>query len=34
VKTLQKRGFRAIRLTEGFPDWKMRGFPVETAPLA
>jgi rhodanese-related sulfurtransferase len=34
VKTLQKRGFRAIRLTEGFPDWKMRGFPVETALLA
>ena len=34
VKTLQKRGFRAIRLTEGFPDWKIRGFPVETAPLA
>jgi rhodanese-related sulfurtransferase/DNA-binding transcriptional ArsR family regulator len=34
VKTLQNRGFRAIRLTEGFPDWKMRGFPVETAPLA
>lgn len=34
VKTLQKRGFRAIRLTEGFPDWKVRGFPVETAPLA
>jgi rhodanese-related sulfurtransferase len=34
VKTLQKRGFRAVRLTEGFPDWKMRGFPVETALLA
>jgi rhodanese-related sulfurtransferase len=34
VKTLQKRGFRAIRLTEGFPDWKVRGFPVETALLA
>ena len=34
VKTLRERGFRATRLTEGFPDWKMRGFPFETSPLA
>jgi len=34
VKTLRERGFRAIRLTEGFPDWKVRGFPVETSPQA
>jgi rhodanese-related sulfurtransferase len=34
VKTLRKRGFRATRLTEGFPDWKVRGFPVEASPLA
>jgi len=33
VKTLRKQGFRATRLTEGFPDWKIRGFPVETFPL-
>ena len=31
VKALRKLGFRATRLTEGFPDWKMRGFPVETS---
>lgn len=34
VKTLRKQGLRATRLTEGFPDWKMRGFPVETSPVA
>ena len=34
VKTLRTRGFRATRLTEGFPDWKMRGFPFEASPLA
>lgn len=31
VKALSERGFRASRLTEGFPDWKLRGFPVETS---
>lgn len=34
VKTLRKRGFRAVRLAEGFPDWKMRGFPVEASTQA
>lgn len=29
VKALRERGFRAVRLTEGFPDWNIRGFPVE-----
>ena len=29
VKTLRARGYQAVRLAEGFPDWKMRGFPVE-----
>lgn len=28
VKALRQKGFRAVRLAEGFPDWKMRGFPV------
>jgi len=31
VKALHERGFRASRLTEGFPDWKLRGFPIETS---
>lgn len=34
VKALRKRGFRAVRLAEGFPDWKMRGFPVEASTQA
>lgn len=28
VAALSARGFRARRLTEGFPDWQARGFPV------
>jgi rhodanese-related sulfurtransferase len=31
VKKLRERGFRASRLTEGFPDWKLPGFPIETS---
>ncbi len=27
---LNKKGFKARRLTEGFPDWKMKGLPVHT----
>jgi rhodanese-related sulfurtransferase len=34
AKTLRKRGFRAMRLIEGFPDWKVRGFPVEVSKQA
>jgi rhodanese-related sulfurtransferase len=30
VSILTKKGFNARRLTEGFPDWKMRGLRVET----
>ncbi|GGA93799.1 metalloregulator ArsR/SmtB family transcription factor [Puia dinghuensis] len=30
VALLTKRGFKAKRLMEGFPDWKMKGLPVET----
>jgi rhodanese-related sulfurtransferase len=29
VAALSARGFKARRLTEGFPDWQARGFPVE-----
>lgn len=28
VGLLRKRGFKAIRLEEGVPDWRRRGFPV------
>jgi rhodanese-related sulfurtransferase len=30
VNILTKKGFKAKRLVEGFPDWKMKGLPVET----
>lgn len=30
VQLLTKKGFKARRLTEGFPDWKMKGWPIET----
>jgi rhodanese-related sulfurtransferase len=29
VEVLRGKGFRARRLTEGFPDWRARGFPIE-----
>jgi rhodanese-related sulfurtransferase len=29
VAALRARGYRAKRLTDGFPDWKAKGFPVE-----
>ena len=29
VSRLIKKGFKAKRLIEGFPDWKLRGLPVE-----
>lgn len=28
VAALRAKGYRAKRLTEGFPDWKTRGFPI------
>jgi rhodanese-related sulfurtransferase len=30
VEVLRARGFRARRLTEGYPDWRSRGFAIET----
>lgn len=29
VEVLRRKGFKAIRLEEGVPDWRARGFPVE-----
>jgi rhodanese-related sulfurtransferase/predicted transcriptional regulator len=29
INMLIKKGFKAKRLVEGFPDWKLRGLPVE-----
>lgn len=30
VKFLERRGYRASRLTEGFPEWRAAGMPVES----
>lgn len=30
VAALRAKGYRALRLTEGYPDWSQRGFPVAT----
>ena len=30
VEVLRARGFRALRMEEGVPDWRARGLPVET----
>jgi rhodanese-related sulfurtransferase/predicted transcriptional regulator len=30
VQLLTKKGFKAKRLVEGFPDWKIKGLPVES----
>jgi len=32
VEKLRKRGWRARRLQDGFPEWRAAGFPVEVAP--
>ncbi len=29
VETLRRRGFKAMRLQDGYPEWKAAGFPVE-----
>jgi len=29
VAFLRARGLRALRLEQGFPDWKAQGFPIE-----
>jgi len=31
VALLKRSGRRALRLSEGFPEWKAAGFPIETA---
>ena len=31
VNMLIKKGFKAKRLVEGFPDWKLKGLPIEIA---
>lgn len=28
VAALRAKGYRALRLSEGYPDWRLRGFPV------
>jgi rhodanese-related sulfurtransferase len=32
VEMLRRSGFKAIRMSEGLPDWRARGLPVETKP--
>lgn len=34
VRLLRGHGFRAYRLSGGFPDWRAAGYPVEREPLA
>jgi len=34
VKLLRQRGRRAVRLAEGYPEWRDAGFPVERAATA
>jgi rhodanese-related sulfurtransferase len=29
VRTLRRRGYRAVRLEDGFPEWRDAGLPVE-----
>ncbi|MGH8749818.1 MAG: rhodanese-like domain-containing protein, partial [Burkholderiales bacterium] len=32
VARLRKKGLQARRLEDGYPEWRMRGLPVETGP--
>jgi ArsR family transcriptional regulator len=34
VATLRARGFKARRLRDGFPEWRVAGLPVETSPAS
>jgi ArsR family transcriptional regulator len=34
VAELRKRGFKASRLKDGYPEWKAAGLPVERSPIA
>jgi len=29
VEQLRKQGFKARRLQDGFPEWKLQGLPIE-----
>jgi ArsR family transcriptional regulator len=33
VAVLRRRGFKAFRLEEGYPEWKAAGLPVEQSPI-
>ena len=33
VALLRRRGYLVRRLEDGFPEWKMAGLPVESAPM-
>jgi rhodanese-related sulfurtransferase len=32
VRLLRHRGFDAVRLADGYPEWRDAGLPVESAP--
>jgi rhodanese-related sulfurtransferase len=32
VRLLRERGFDAVRLEDGVPDWRQRGYEIETNP--
>jgi ArsR family transcriptional regulator len=32
VRMLRKRGVEAVRLKEGYPEWRDAGLPVESSP--
>jgi rhodanese-related sulfurtransferase/DNA-binding transcriptional ArsR family regulator len=32
VKLLRERGFKAVRMEDGIPEWQARGLPIETTP--
>jgi rhodanese-related sulfurtransferase len=32
VAALRARGFKVRRMRDGFPEWRVAGLPVETAP--
>ncbi len=33
VALLKKKGFHAMRMNEGYPDWALRGLPIEHTPM-
>jgi rhodanese-related sulfurtransferase len=34
VSLLRKRGYQALRLLDGYPEWKVQGLPVSDGPRA